>query len=100
MAQSERISIGVVGGVAFAKLTGGGFGSDESKRFTVGPVVQFHLNEHVSLEASFLYTRTGGQYLFGGRPDPGQLSGLQLLSTAGQIRSNNWAMPVLGKYTF
>jgi hypothetical protein len=75
---------------------------DQSPPYTFGVAVEPTLNEHISVLFNPLYRRTGVR--FGLVPnslpiltDP---DSQQILENSGQVRSNSFQFPVIGKYTF
>jgi hypothetical protein len=100
-AQSDTrwISFGAKGGVPISSLPGNG---SESRRYTIGPSVEFRLPANFAVEVSALYQRVGSSYaLF---YSPVFISNgsdvVPLTSTASRNRTNSWRFPILGKYYF
>ena len=101
-AQTERFTFGVTGGVPFGRVTSSNpYGPDESKRYTVGLSFDAWLNEHVSLNFTPLYKRTGARY--GIVPNTYINIGAdtqRIYENYGQVRGHSLELPVIGKYTF
>jgi hypothetical protein len=87
---SQSVSLGVKGG---ARLTGDLLSSgetiSESKRYTLGPTVEFRLPFRLGLEIDALYKRVGT------REFNTDILGDQFRS---RDRSNSWEFPILVKY--
>lgn len=84
------MSIGVkAGGRLTDDISSPSSATSESKRYIVGPTVEFGLPLRLSLEVDALYQRQGYQSLFWG-PIVG--------SSTNQVRANSWEVPVLLKY--
>ena len=88
----QAVSIGVKGGVPLTDAFSAARGNDSAyvsntKRYTVGPTVEFHLPARFSLEVDALYTRLGYD---------------QVQTTSGGAytvtRANSWQFPVLAKF--
>ena len=105
--EPPSLSIGVKGGVPVTHLTR--LPQDESRPYTVGPLIEVGFGKHWAVEFSPLYTREGGGstlFRIGGvlSPVPGgstppNLSVLPSFITA-RSRANSWEFPILGKYYF
>lgn len=89
----QPVSIGVKAGVpitdAFETLRGNPSAySTNTKRYLIGPTVQFNFGSHFALEGDLLYKRLGYQY--------------DLASTGQSVYAktvaNSWEVPVLGKF--
>ena len=63
----------------------------ESKRYTLGPMVEFKLPFHLGLEVDALYKRVGTSEF-----EPGP----QGYQERARDRSNSWEFPILAKYRF
>ena len=91
LSAGDRISLGVKGGVPItdALNTAQGVSSSyftNTKRYLVGPTVEFHLPARFSIEVDALYKRLGYQY---------EASGPDVTATT---VANTWEFPVLGKF--
>lgn len=87
--QAQVVSVGVKGGVPITDALDTVQGNEASyvtntKRYTVGPTVEFHLPARFSIEIDALYTRLGYDY-----------NGLTGFRT---VRANSWEFPLLGKF--
>src|SRR5713226_7140586 len=95
-ASAQLVSVGVKGGLS---ITEPGRYNDESRRYIVGPSVEFRLPFRFAAEIDALYTRVGQSYrlLY-----PGELSGTPgtTIDVRTRQRGNSWEFPVLGKYYF
>jgi hypothetical protein len=74
----------------------------ESRRYTIGPSIEFRLPANFAVEASALYQRVGSSVaLF---YSPVIISSgpnlVQLTTIAYRQRTNSWRFPILGKYYF
>lgn len=88
---AQWLSVGVKGGVP---LTDPVKYSDESRKYIVGPSVEFRFTDRLAVEASALYQRIGShQSFFLASPE---LYGNQF----NRQRGNSWEFPVLGKFYF
>ena len=90
----QVVSIGVKGGVPLTDAFETAKGNNASyvtntKRYTVGPTVEFHLPARFSVEIDALYTRVG----FDGR-STSPVGSTSFTAT----RANSWQFPVLGKF--
>jgi hypothetical protein len=96
-ASAQLVSVGVKGGVS---ITEPGRYNDESRRYIVGPSVEFRLPFRFAAEIDALYTRTGDsfRYLYF-YPDPAGMAGTTT-DIRVRTRGNSWEFPVLGKYYF
>ena len=88
----QPVSIGVKGGVpltdAFSAVQGNSSSYvSNTKRYTVGPTVEFHLPARFSIEIDALYTRLGYDNVT--TTNGGSYS---------VTRANSWQFPVLGKF--
>jgi opacity protein-like surface antigen len=88
----QGVSIGVKGGVPLTDAFSAAQGNSSSyvsntKRYTVGPTVEFHLPARFSLEVDALYTRLGYDHIES--TNGGSYS---------VTRANSWQFPVLGKF--
>ena len=90
---AQFVTFGVKGGVA---ITAPGASNNESKRWEVGPSVEFRLPANFAAEFSAIYSRVGATTLF--YYTPPIESPLQTVSY--RTRGNNWEFPILGKYYF
>jgi hypothetical protein len=96
-AQDKLVSFGALGGVPFLNQNQGG---DESRRYIVGPSVEFRLPAGFAIEVDALYRRIGNSSMFD------ILGGAMLInlpavtSEVNRQRGNYWQFPVLGKYYF
>ena len=95
-ASAQLVSVGVKGGVS---ITDAGRYNDVSRRYIVGPSVEFRLPFRFAAEIDALYTRVGYSYrlLY-----PGELTGTPgaTIDVRTRQRGNSWEFPVLGKYYF
>ncbi len=95
MAQSakslfSRLSYGVTGGI---ELTGNGSDSIthyESRRYAIGPSVEFGISDRVGIQFNPLYRRLGYSQFFG--------KNAPLVTSFDRNRTNEWQFPVIGKY--
>lgn len=87
---AQSVSVGVKGGVRTTNAVYGQLG-DESKRYVVGPAVEFELPHKLSLEIDALYSRHG--YSRG-------IDFRGLFSSFERERANSWEFPVLVKGNF
>jgi len=89
---AQRVSLGVKGGIRLNDdLESGGEGTkvSESKRYTLGPTVEFKLPHRLSLEIDALYKRLGtSSYSMDFAGDWG----------ISRDRSNSWEFRILAKY--
>ena len=89
----QPVSIGVKGGVpiadAFETFKGNSSAySTKTKRYLVGPTIQFNFGSHFALEGDLLYKRLGYQY--------DQLLGEQTFDST--TVANSWEVPILAKF--
>jgi hypothetical protein len=105
----SRFSFGVTGGVQLTEpsaeagtstnaINGSRLTSAtnfESRRYTVGPALEFAISHHVSIEFNPLYKRLGST-----QTSTFVSTGLPTLFTVSRVRANAWEFPVLGKYYF
>src|SRR5882724_11163707 len=100
-AQFQFMSIGVKGG---ASLTDPSGNRDESRRYIVGPSVEFRLPGNFAVEASALYQRlgtsTGYAFNYTSIVGPGGISYPFIASYLNRQRANAWEFPIVGKYYF
>lgn len=92
-AQGQPVSIGVKGGVpltdAFETASGNGSAFfTHTKRYTVGPTIEFHLPARFSIEFDALYSRVGFDSTTTSGPIP----------STSNTRANSWQFPILGKF--
>ena len=89
---AQLVSVGVTGGLTLTNLAPA---NNESKRFLVGPSLEFRLPANFAIEIDALYQRTGNSavFLYNG-PDNA------LQTNAIRYRNNVWTFPVLAKYYF
>ena len=101
-AQMEHFSFGLTGGVPLNRSTATiPFGPDESRPYTFGVALEASLDDRISVLFNPLYRRTGARYGY----VPNSLAILSdptvtWLENTGQIRSNSFQFPVIGRYTF
>jgi len=96
-AQDRWVTLGVKGGVSITETTRtSSTEQEESRRYIIGPTVEFRLPGNFAVEASALYQRVGGTSAF---PflTPLFPSGSFFLN---RRRADTWQFPVLGKYYF
>jgi opacity protein-like surface antigen len=91
---AQPVSIGVTGGVPMTDFLNAAHGDQASyatntKRYTVGPTIEFHLPGRLSLEVDGLYKRVG--YNFVGSDSTGN----QLTA---RTTANSWEFPITGKF--
>jgi opacity protein-like surface antigen len=91
LSAGERVSIGVKGGVPITDAVDAAKGATSAyftgtKRYLVGPTVEFHLPARFSIEVDALYKRIGYQY---------DASGPFVYS---KTVANSWEFPLLGKF--
>jgi hypothetical protein len=96
-ASAQLISAGVKGGVFLTEP--GSYGSNESKRYTVGPSIEFRLPYRFAAEVDALYSRVGETFQYSFTSIAGQLPG-ETTSVISRTRGNRWEFPVIGKYYF
>ena len=94
-ASAQPISIGIKGGVpitdAFETLRGNSSAyATNTKRYLIGPAVQFNLPARFSLEGAALYKRLGYQYEQFNPASPASVS----------VVANAWEFPITLKYAF
>jgi opacity protein-like surface antigen len=92
-ANAQLVSLGVKGGVplndAFESVQGNSSSYViNTKRYTVGPTIEFHLPARLSIEVDALYTRLGFD-------NSATVDGQPFYSVT---RANSWQFPVLGKF--
>jgi Outer membrane protein beta-barrel domain len=92
-ASAQLISIGVKGGVP---ITDPQRFNDESRRYLVGPSIEFRLPLHFAVELDALYSRVGWSFSYSYTD---AVSGNTTLVSNRQ-RGNSWEFPLLGKYYF
>jgi hypothetical protein len=102
-ATAQLVSIGVLGGIPFLQPNDGG---DESRRYIVGPSIEFRLPGGFAIEVDGLYRRIGNSYssgVSGSVISPGT----SFVSIApypsffiDRQRGNYWEFPVIAKYYF
>ncbi len=93
--QDNFFSFGVKGGVpltdAFETAKGNSsFYASNTKRYMVGPTIEFHLPARFSIEIDALYTRLGF--------DRGVTDASGNVIDYSTTRANSWVFPVLGKF--
>jgi opacity protein-like surface antigen len=91
LSAADKVSIGVKGGVPITDAVDTAQGQNSAyltntKRYLVGPTVEFHLPARFSIEVDALYKRIGYQYDATGP-----------VVTAKTV-ANSWEFPVLGKF--
>jgi opacity protein-like surface antigen len=91
LSAGERVSIGVKGGVPITDAVNTAKGNNaqyftDTKRYLVGPTVEFHLPARFSIEIDALYKRIGYQY---------EASGPLVTS---RTVANSWEFPALVKF--
>ena len=105
--EPPSLSIGIKGGVPVTHLTR--LPQDESRPYTVGPIIEVGFGKHWAVEFSPLYTREGGRssaFVIGSvipvpppvgstLPDP-----VVFPFTTARSRANSWEFPILGKFYF
>jgi outer membrane protein W len=104
-AQDRLVSIGALGGVPFLDQSRGG---DESRKYIVGPSVEFRLPARFAIEVDALYRRIGTTFGYNLSPNaiyilpPDANMEFFPLTTSysNRQRGNYWQFPVLGKYYF
>lgn len=87
----ERISVGVLGGgVATDSLDEFAQNSSESRRYTLGPLVEFHWRDRVGVASGFLYQRIG------------ERGGTCVFTYCNLYRSRGhaWSVPLLLRWRF
>lgn len=86
-ALGQGLTLGAKGGL---RLTGDApeYGTSDSRRYAVGPMIEVGLPFHFAFEAAALYSRLGNTFLF------------PLVGNEAKIRTiaNSWAFPILLKY--
>ena len=95
-AQDGRVSIGLIGGAVFPSSTAGPATNRNGLRHvTLGPIAEFHYDEHISIGGNFLYGRLPEfNYSFSNAQGP------QRFESSGQLSGYSWTAPIIGKYTF
>ncbi|HEX4593680.1 MAG TPA: outer membrane beta-barrel protein [Bryobacteraceae bacterium] len=96
-ASAQLVSIGALGGVPFLDQNQGG---DESRRYIVGPSVEFRLPAGFAIEVDALYRRTGNTFTFNFPGNVVPIGSPALTFQINRQRGNYWQFPVLGKYYF
>ncbi len=86
----QRLALGVKGGVRATNDFLSGSATSESKRYVVGPAVEFLLPHRLGIEVNALYRR------FGYRDSGGSF----FSSFTERNRGNSWEFPMLLKYRF
>jgi opacity protein-like surface antigen len=87
----ERISLGVTGGgVATDSLDEFAQNTSESRRYTLGPLVEFHWRDRIGVASGFLYQRIGER---GG-------SCAFTYCSFYRSRGNAWSVPILLRWRF
>ena len=95
----SRFSFGATGGVQLTQLDSDSITHYESPRYTLGPAVEFAINDHIAVEFNPLYKRFGySLYEALSVPIVGPL--VTVVSTTSRNRTNAWEFPILGKYYF
>lgn len=98
-AQVPQFSFGLTAGVPFAGTAPSGYWHDESKRYTIGPLLQASFTEHISIVVNPLYKRTGySTGAFNLLRDPE--GPIRVVETSSRVRGHSLELPVMGKYTF
>ncbi|MBL8235951.1 MAG: outer membrane beta-barrel protein [Bryobacterales bacterium] len=85
---AQPVQFGVKGGVSLTEPTR--YTSPESRRYTLGPTVEFQLPRQFAIETGFLYKRVGTGFDFQ-FPD---------YKASQRSRGNSFEIPVVGKYYF
>ena len=94
-ASAQTVSIGVIGGVSLLDR------HDESRRYIVGPSIEFRLPAGFAVEVDALYQRLGDSARFFNIPPGVNLLGVSAENLTNiRQRANSWEFPVLGKYYF
>ena len=90
--QAQHLGIGVKGGAVFTdtftNIPVSNVRTDESKRYTVGPMVELELPKGFGMEFDALYRRIGFT-------DVSNVAGPSVV----RERDHSWEFPILGKYT-
>jgi hypothetical protein len=100
VASAQLVSFGALGGVPFLDQNQGG---DESRRYIVGPSVEFRLPAGFAIEMDALYRRVGSTSAFGLSSNAifiPPLTPPYVSSFVNRQRGNYWQFPVLAKYYF
>jgi hypothetical protein len=96
-ASAQLVSIGALGGVPFLDQNQGG---DESRRYIVGPSVEFRLPAGFAIEVDALYRRIGNSFVFDIPAGAMNITVPAITFEINRQRGNYWQFPVLGKYYF
>jgi hypothetical protein len=96
-ASAQLVSIGALGGVPFLDQNQGG---DESRRYIVGPSVEFRLPAGFAIEVDALYRRIGNSFVFDIPAGAMNITVPAITFEISRQRGNYWQFPVLGKYYF
>jgi len=88
MLLGQPVRFGVKGGFLLTEPTR--YTPEQSRSFTVGPVVEFQLPNHFAIEAGFLYKRIG----------TGHDVTFTDYRSKSSSRGNSFEIPVIGKYYF
>ena len=98
---AQLVSIGVKGGVP---ITEPQRFNDESRRYLVGPSIEFRLPLHFAVEVDALYSRVGRSYnyFFTYNVVPPGVGDAVITTGSASVRErgNSWEFPILGKYYF
>lgn len=89
---AQSLSVGLKAGVSLREEFSGSLGviHDESKRYTLGPMVDLRLPLHFALEFDALYRREGYTLQ--------NFDSNFFHSYGGRERSNSWKFPIVAKY--
>ena len=88
MLLAQPVQFGVKGGFVLTEPTR--YTPEQSRSFTVGPVVEFQLPNRFAIEAGFLYKRIG----------TGRDITFSDYRSSASSRGNSFEIPVIGKYYF
>jgi hypothetical protein len=87
VSRAQSVSVGFKGGLLLnSDMEYVSSGGSESKRYILGPAIEFQLTSKAALEVSALYRRVG------------YTSGSFYTYYKNWIRSNSWEFPFIGKY--
>jgi len=92
-AGAQLVSVGVKGGLPINTVNSF---NDESRRYIVGPSIEFRLPFHFAAEVDALYSRVGNSFSYSYTDTQTGTT----TSSSGRQRGNSWEFPVLGKYYF
>lgn len=103
-AAQRRLTVGAEGGLSLTDaMTSSYIGGDESRRYLVGPSVEFRLPARFAVQAEALYQRVGSSsaYQYGGTQiQSGVAEQFSISSNVTRVRGNSWQFPLLAKYYF